>query len=139
VIREWLEARRNNEYKRASMENLGRFDRDLTALGDMFARDVIAEGEYNKRLKVLQKQSEQDAAVLRSVLERKPRIIDVPALRITVEALAWSILFVFAAFLVHPVWTDDNVVETFLLGCIAGFAAAYLRNTWKRGNQSRDI
>lgn len=127
MIRQWLAAWRVRQYKQASMENLSRFDRDLTALGDMYARDVLTEKEYDKRVKELQRQSEESHARLQSILESKPRITDLPTVRFVLELLAWTVIFTVAAFLLHPSWVDRNIGETIAVACAGGLAHGWRR------------
>lgn len=98
----------------------------------MYARDVLTEREYDKRVKGLQKQSEENHARLQSILESKPRMTDLPAVRFALEMLAWTVLFAVAGFLLHPAWVDRNIGETLIIACAAGLAGTFLRNNSMR-------
>jgi hypothetical protein len=132
TLQHWLVDRRSRSYKHAVLANLQGYENDLNALSDKFRQDLLTEKEYDKRIKVLDKRHEERENALRAIIESEPRITDILAIRIALEALAWSALFVLAGFLIHPIWSDNNLLETLGIACTAGIASSYLRNTWKR-------
>jgi hypothetical protein len=132
TLQEWLEDRRSRWYKQTVLTNLQGYEVDLNALSDRLRQDLLTEKEYDSRVKALHKRHEEREDALRAILESEPRITDILAIRILLDALAWSALFVLAGFLIHPIWSGNNLLEMLVIACTAGIARSYLRNGRKR-------
>ena len=132
TLQQWLDDQRSRRYKHAVYADLETFNQELNALSEMFRQDLLTENEYDKRVKILDKRHEERNGALRVILESKSLITDIPVVRVALEILSWSALFVLAGFLLHPGWVDANLAKMLMIGCVAGIATSYLRNPWRR-------